>query len=215
MGTYVTMEMERVRQSNLALNNDVDPLALIGCIDQQVTAVAGRLAIVEDAEHSRVVPLGTERVAGNEPPEKVVGLFNRYIAVPSDIRLGDVERQDRYVQGMIFICTFGRVLLSSCGWRTALGPFVAEDALDVEGLFDASAGVLVVGAHPIVANLLVGMYNYIVAFTCACQQAVDHMGKVCLPIFTLSMLVSYGTMGVKSVEITVKEWPESMVSSVA
>ena len=125
------------------MDDDVDPFTSGGCFEQEVARVVRRASIVHDALESWVAPVGHEGSAGNEPSVDVARVGDVDVGVISKVGAGSIAGDDWRVQRRILVTTFGSVVVRG-GSRGSRSSRVLEDGLDVGGLSDACAGILVV-----------------------------------------------------------------------
>lgn len=158
----VTVEMDRVSETNGVLDDEVNPDVGLVKVNDILLGGVGVVA-VDDLLDSRVAPIGKEGAVVQGPLE----LAADYLETDSEglivsLLAGlDSNNRDQVRHGLVpAVVHVGADLSSGVSSR---GRVVADDALDVEGVLVGRAGELRDGAQPVVVSGLVGTNDDIVA----------------------------------------------------
>ena len=161
----MAVEMDGVGKRHWGLDDDVHPLLELGDLDGEVAGVAGDRVVPVDAAEGGVAPLGLEGVAV-ESPFVEVGRGGDFADEDVLVDFGGLragvhgDDGDELFVGFVDAFVF---VLAAYGVWGAGEAVVVHDAFDVARVVELGAGLLVVGAHPVVAWFLIGFDEDVVA----------------------------------------------------
>jgi hypothetical protein len=163
----VAVEMDRVRERDGRLDDDVDHLLGGGELDEQGAGVCRQRVAFLDVEKRRVVVLGHEGVAIEIPLVQVVlvGLDDDGQRGGCNVCWAGVEGDLGDQVGESYVDALVRVGGAHGGWSGAGETLVVERGLDVSVLDGVGARFLVVDTEPECTRRLVGCDDNIITLT--------------------------------------------------
>ena len=163
----VTVKMDRVRQWDWRLNDDIDPFAKIWHFNGKVARVGWDGAVVVDGLQSWVIPLSSEGRAIQSPLEEVRGVWtltNNNGLLNLSILSASSEWHPWYKLVIWLVNALLGVVVGRRGWH-AREASVVDNTLDVLSVGKTGASLLVIRAHPVAAWGLIGLDDDIVTLT--------------------------------------------------
>lgn len=162
------VKMDGVVERNCGLDDDVDPLAHVRKIQDQIPAVCRSGVVRDNANECWVFVLGVKGRAGEVPLEQILVVVmygdcvGKVLIRRERVQLRHWDKRRKWL-----IDAFGNIAVSRCRWSCGciLGSCVSNNTLDVECLYGPGACGLVVCTHPVVVRWLIGLYKNHVALS--------------------------------------------------